>query len=77
MKHSQLKQLIKEEIRSTLNEGIGDKVLDKILDIVLVKIFYMALKRLVEKSSKNLDQNYEVLGWIESLLDHMRPDKKG
>ena len=30
MKHSQLKQLIKEEIRSTLNEGIGDKVLDKI-----------------------------------------------
>ena len=32
MKHPQLKQLIKEEIRSTLNEGIGDKVLDKIFD---------------------------------------------
>tara|TARA_Y100000385_G_scaffold263169_1_gene295397 strand:+ start:50 stop:250 length:201 start_codon:yes stop_codon:yes gene_type:complete len=32
MKHTELKQLIKEEIRSTLNEGIGDKVLDKIFD---------------------------------------------
>jgi hypothetical protein len=32
MKKSELKQLIREEIRSTLNEGIGDKVLDKIFD---------------------------------------------
>ena len=39
--------------------------------------FYMALKRLVEKSSKKLDKNYEILEWIETLLDHMRPDKKG
>ena len=32
MKKSQLRNIIKEEIRSTLNEGIGDKVLDKIFD---------------------------------------------
>jgi hypothetical protein len=37
--------------------------------------FYMALKRLIEKSSKNLDQNFEILDWIESLLNNIRPGK--
>ena len=37
--------------------------------------FYMALKRLIEKSAKNLDQNFEILDWIESLLNNIRPEK--
>ena len=37
--------------------------------------FYMALKRLIEKSNKNLDKNFEILDWIESLLNHIRPEK--
>ena len=39
MKHSELKQLIKEEIRSTLNEGLSDKVLDKIFDFFKHDLF--------------------------------------
>ena len=37
--------------------------------------FYMALKRLIEKSNKNLDKNFEILGWIENLLNHIKPEK--
>ena len=39
MKHSELKKLIKEEIRSTLNEGLSDKVLDKIFDFFKHDLF--------------------------------------
>ena len=34
----------------------------------------MALKRLIEKSNKKLDKNFEILGWIESLLNHIKPE---
>jgi len=37
--------------------------------------FYMALKRLIEKSNKNLDKNFEILDWIENLLNHIKPEK--
>ena len=91
MKPSELKQLIKEEIqkeifgkystrkapRDTTDEESPDYDLYMGNDDPEYRRFYMALKRLVEKSSKKLDKNYEILEWIESLLDHMRPDKKG
>ena len=89
MKQSELKQLIKEEIqkeifgkystrkapRDTTDKDSPDYDLYMGNDDPEYRRFYMALKRLVEKSNKKLDANYEILGWIESLLDHIRPDK--
>jgi len=37
--------------------------------------FYMALERLIKKSDKKLDKNFEILDWIESLLNHIKPEK--
>jgi len=38
--------------------------------------FYMALKRLIEKSNKKDDKNFEILDWIESLLNHIKPENE-
>ena len=89
MKKSQLKQIIKEELqneifgkystrkapRDTTDEESPDYDLYMGNDDPEYRRFYMALKRLVEKSNKNLDHNFEILGWIENLLNNIRPGK--
>jgi hypothetical protein len=89
MKKSQLRQIIKEELqneifgkystrkapRDTTDEKSPDYDLYMGNDDPEYRRFYMALKRLVEKSNKNLDHNFEILGWIENLLNNIRPGK--
>jgi len=89
MKKSQLRQIIKEELqneifgkystrkapRDTTDEESPDYDLYMGNDDPEYRRFYMALKRLVEKSNKNLDHNFEILGWIENLLNNIRPGK--
>ena len=87
MKKSQLRQIIKEELqneifgkystrkapRDTTDEKSPDYDLYMGNDDPEYRRFYMALKRLVEKSHKKLDSNFEILGWIENLLNHIKP----
>ena len=69
MKYSQLKKLIKEEIRSTLNEGLGDKVLDKIFDFFKHDLFDDL--KLSHGQALKLTNSIEDL--IEDLIDKKKP----
>ena len=89
MKKSELRKIIKEELqkeifgkystrkapRDTTDKDSPDYDLYMGNDDPEYRRFYMALKRLVEKSNKNLDHNFEILDWIESLLNNIRPGK--
>tara|TARA_Y100000385_G_scaffold176840_1_gene182795 strand:- start:751 stop:1026 length:276 start_codon:yes stop_codon:yes gene_type:complete len=88
MNKSQLKQLIREELQNEIFGKYSLKNAPKDTtdkespnyDLYLgnddpeYRRFYMALKRLIEKSNKNLDKNFEILNWIESLLNNINPE---
>ena len=66
MKHSQLKQLIKEEIRSALNEGLFSK--SRAQEVIKLN---SALSRWIEYSLDSGDNKEEALDTVKGLADEI------